>query len=298
MRSWMQILKIVMVNEAFCKMTGYSRDRLLAIKFTDFRSQGMLKYLKDSGESVTDAVNGKRITVGESTLESPSGLHVVLRTNIPVLDEKNEVKYVYVTYNEITSIVKSQQFMENEVNELSKVYDQMAHGDLTVRYELTKPDEDTKATYEQIAKLRDAVRGIVINLENNIGDVNKRMQNLTSTADNATTSIEDASKSVNQIAKNASKVSENAEKASLGVEQIAKAMQDMSAAVEEITASMESVSALSKETNDLSHNGAEVCREGREEHGRHLDLVRKGVPDRLRCREADGRDLQDRPPDP
>ena len=252
-------LKIVMVNEAFSRMTGYSRDRLLAIKFTDFRSQGMLKYLKDSGESVVDAVNGKRITVGQSTLETPSGIHVVLRTNIPLLDEKNELKYVYVTYNEITKVVKSQQFMEKEVDELSKVYSKMAEGDLTVRYELTKPDEDTKETYEQIAKLRDAVRGIVINLENNIGDVNKRMQNLTSTAANASTSIEDASKSVTQIAKNASKVSENAEKASLGVEQIAKAMQDMSAAVEEITASMESVSALSKETNDLSHNGAELA---------------------------------------
>jgi len=231
-------LKIVMVNEAFSRMTGYSRDRLLAIKFTDFRSQGMLKYLKDSGESVVDAVNGKRITVGQSTLETPSGIHVVLRTNIPLLDEKNELKYVYVTYNEITKVVKSQQFMEKEVDELSKVYSKMAEGDLTVRYELTKPDEDTKETYEQIAKLRDAVRGIVINLENNIGDVNKRMQNLTSTAANASTSIEDASKSVTQIA---------------------KAMQDMSAAVEEITASMESVSALSKETNDLSHNGAELA---------------------------------------
>jgi methyl-accepting chemotaxis protein len=252
-------MRFVMVNEAFCKMTGYSRDRLLAIKYTDFRSQGMLKYLKDSGESVMDAINGKRITVGQSTLETPSGVHVVIRTNIPVLDEKNELRLVYITYNEITKIVKSQQFMANEVTELSKVYGKMAEGDLTVRYELTKPDEDTKETYEQIAKLRDAVRGIVINLENNIGDVNKRMQNLTSTAENATSSIEDASKSVNQIAKNASKVSENAEKASQGVDQIAKAMQDMSAAVEEITASMESVSGLSKETNDLSHSGAELA---------------------------------------
>lgn len=252
-------LKIVMVNDAFCKLVGFSRDRLLAIRFSDFRSQGLIKYLKDSGESVMDAVNQRRMTKGESTFETPSGVHVVLRTNIPVLDEKNELRFVYITYNEITQVVKTQQYMANEVEELSKIYGKMAEGDLTVRYEITKPDEDTKATYDQIIKLRDAVRGIVINLEENIGDVNKRMLNLTSTADNASTSIEDASKSVNQIAKNASKVSENAEKASLGVEQIAKAMQDMSAAVEEITSSMESVSALSKETNDLSHNGAELA---------------------------------------
>jgi methyl-accepting chemotaxis protein len=252
-------LKFLMVNDAFCKLVGYSKDRLLAIKYSDFRAQGMIKYLKDSGESLADAVNGRRITIGQSTFETPSGLHVVVRTNIPLLSEKGDVKYVYVTYNEITKIVKSQQFMAHEVEELSKVYAKMAQGDLTVRYEITKPDEDTKETYEQIVKLRDAVRGIVINLENSIADVNKRMLNLVSTAENATRSIEEGSKGVQQIAQNASKVSTNAEKASDGVEQIAKAMQDMSAAVEEITSSMESVSNLSKQTNDLSQSGAALA---------------------------------------
>ncbi len=61
-------------------------------------------------------------------------MHVIIRTNIPLLGEKGDLKYVYLTYNEITKIVKSQQFMEKEVGELSKVYNKMAQGDLTVRY--------------------------------------------------------------------------------------------------------------------------------------------------------------------
>ena len=252
-------LKFVMVNEAFCRLVGYSRDRLLAIKYSDFRAQSMIKYIKDSGESVTDAINGRRITVGQSTLESQSGMHVIIRTNIPLLDHNGALKFVYLTYNEITAIVKSQDYIAKEVDELSKVYAKMAAGDLTVRYTITEPDRDTREMYEQITKLRDAVRGIVINLENNIGDVNKKMLNLTTTAENATRSIEDGSKGVQQIAQNAGKVSSNAEKASQGVEQIAKAMQDMSAAVEEITSSMESVSNLSKQTNDLSHAGAALA---------------------------------------
>ena len=251
--------RFVLVNEAMCKLMGYSKDRFLAIKFTDFRTQGMIKYLKDSGDSLADAVNNRRITIGQSTIETPSGLHVVVRTFIPLMNDKDEVKSVYITYNEITKIVKSQEFMEKEVGELSKTYAKMAEGDLTVRYEITKPDEDTKETYDQIIRLRDAVRGIVINLENNIMEVNTKMQNLTITADNATRAIEDGSKGVQQIAQNATKVSSNAEKASQGVDQIAKAMQDMSAAVQEITSSMESVSGLSKQTNDLSRSGAALA---------------------------------------
>ena len=248
--------KILIVNDAFCKMTGYSKDRLLAIRFSDFRDQQMLKYLENSGESVTEAINTRRTTVGRSTLETPSGIHVVIRTNMPLLNEKGEVKYVYVTYNEISVHVKVQKFMENEIGEMSNTYAKMAAGDLTVRYNITKPDEDTKETYEQIIKVRDAVRDIVVALEKNIADVNKQMTNLTSTANNATTSVEDASKSVNQIAKNASLVSENTQKASEGVEQMSKAMQDMSAAVEEITSSMESVSSQANNANASAKSGA------------------------------------------
>ena len=252
-------LKFLKVNSGFVKLFGYWAERLLAIKITDLRAQGMLKYLKDTGKSYIDAINLKKRTFGESTIEAPTGIHVVQRANIPVLNEKGEVTSVYVTYHDITKIVKSREFMEKEVGELSKVYSKMAEGDLTVRYDLTKPDEDTQETYEQLVKLRDAVRGIVINLENNIHDVNKKMQNLTSTADEATRSVDEGSKGVQQIAQNAGKVSSNAEKASQGVDQIAKAMQDMSAAVEEITSSMESVSTLSKQANELSQSGAALA---------------------------------------
>nr|WP_319376428.1 methyl-accepting chemotaxis protein [uncultured Methanoregula sp.] len=249
-------LNIVITNDAFTKLVGFSKDRLTGMPFTDFKNKNMIKYLENSGEAVGDAVAMRRITVGQSTFETPTGVHIVVRTNIPIFGDKNDVRYVYVTYNEITRMVKSENFMSKEVDELSKVYAKMAEGDLTVRYEITKPDQDTKSVYDIIIKLRDSVRGIVVNLEKNIGDVNKQMLNLTSTADNATKSVEDASKSVNQIAKNAGIVSENAQKASEGVEQMSKAMQDMSAAVEEITSSMESVSSQANNANSSAKSGA------------------------------------------
>jgi methyl-accepting chemotaxis protein len=249
-------LKIVLVNDAFCKFTGYGKDRLINMPFTDFRARNLIKYLKDSGEGVGDALRQKRMTVGQSTLETPSGTYVMMRTNIPVLDAKGEVKCLYVTYNDVTKITKTGDYMTREVDELSKIYAIMAKGDLTPRYKLSDPDADTKESYDLLVKLRDAVRGIIVSLETNIADVNKRMLNLTTTSDNATKSVEDASKSVNQIAKNAGQVSENAQKSSDGIEQMSKAMQDMSAAVEEITSSMESVSSQANTAKDSAKSGA------------------------------------------
>ena len=192
-------------------------------------------------------------------METPSGVHVITRGNVPLLNEKGDVKYIYITYSDITRITKNQDYIGHEIEGLSKVIAKIADCDLTAHYDVTRPDEDTKESYKHIVKLRDGVRAIVINLKNAIGDVNKKMQNLTSDAENATRSIEEGSKGVQEIAQDATKVSGNAEKASQGVDQIAKAMQDMSAAVEEITSSMESVSNLTKQTNDLSQSGAALA---------------------------------------
>jgi methyl-accepting chemotaxis protein len=249
-------LNNIETNEQFCRMTGVSRETILSMKITDFKDRGIIRYLKDSGDTFADAMSQKRVVHGRSTLETPAGRIEVLRTIVPLLDEKNELQYVYIAYNDITSITKNQEYMGHEIEELSTIYQVMAKGDLTPRYSLTPPDADTRATFEQISRLQMAVRGIITSLQTNIRDVNRQMQSLTTSADNATTSTKEASAGIAQIAKNAGKVSENAEKAAEGVEQISKAMQDMSAAVEEITSSMEQVSTLSRETNEISRKGA------------------------------------------
>lgn len=246
----------ILANKELCRILGVSKDIILSMKITDFRDKGILKYIRDAGESFEYAVSNKRVAHGKSTLETPAGHLDVLRTITPLLDEKGDIEYVFVAYNDVTTMVKVHEYMAHEVDEMAKIYAIMAQGDLTPRYTLTAPDADTKDNYEILVKLRDAVRGIIMSLEKNIGDVNTRMQNLTTTSDNATRSVEDASKSVNQIAKNASEVSENAQKASEGIEQMAKAMQDMSAAVEEITSSMESVSTQANNAKESARTGA------------------------------------------
>jgi methyl-accepting chemotaxis protein len=249
-------LKNVKTNDEFCKLTGISRDQVLSLKLTDFKDKGIIKYVKDSGETVQDAISKKRVVHGQSTLNTPAGIIEVLRTISPLFDEKGDLEYVFIAYTNITQWVKTSQYMGKEIADLSYAYKKMAEGDLTVRHDITSPDEDTREAYNNLIQLRDSVRGIVVNLEKNIGDVNKQMQNLTTTADNANKSIGDASQGVNQIAKNAGEVSTNAQKAAEGIEQMSKAMQDMSAAVEEITSSMESVSTQAKSANDSAKAGA------------------------------------------
>jgi methyl-accepting chemotaxis protein len=162
------------------------------------------------------------------------------------------VGYLQVSFRDL----KVQKYMEQEIDGLTGVYATMAEGDLTPRYDISRPDRDTQVTYEQLVKLRDAVRGIITNLQQNIRAVNGQMDLLTSTAENATKNIVDASTGLAQTAQNAGQVSANAQKSSVGIDQITKAMQDMSAAVEEITANVENVSSQARQSGELATSGA------------------------------------------
>jgi methyl-accepting chemotaxis protein len=252
--------RIIALNKAFCSLMGYDRDRLDGMNYSDLRTKGMIKYLKDTGYSSTVAIARKRDMTFETQFETRSGTHIVIQSCQVTLDDAGEVKYVYNTYSDITKIVKNRKYMDREMDGFIRLYDQMAAGDLTASYRVIKPeDPDLLETYEILMKLRTSVRGIMMNLKMNIGDVNTRMQNMVDGAKSANHSIEDASKGIQHIAKNAGKVRENSEKSAKGIQQIQRAMEDMSAAVEEVTSNMDSVSVLSRDTNELSRDGAKLA---------------------------------------
>ncbi len=291
---WTPDLKVSNINDAFLELTGYSRDRILAMTAHDF------KMISSSGEGFDEAKRTKHHVQGEATFEFPSGKKIIVRHTIPLLDANGTIEDILTIYRDVTEERHELEIIRQNETRSKKVYAYLGHnmdlateaykvaaeGNLTHRFDFDKPDEDTQEMFDQLMKMKGAVLGIIRSLQKSIGDVNTKMENMTSTAQNATLNIEEASKGVQQIAKNASAVSENGAKIGQGFEQISKAMQDMSAAVEEITSSMESVSNLSRETDQLAVNGAklagdaeksmgEISRSSRDVHAIVLDVEKQ-----------------------
>ena len=173
------------------------------------------------------------------------------------LDRKMGEQQLDSKFHEIEAV---QRYMEQEVAGLSAVYAKMGAGDLTLRYDLTQPDETTKTTHDQLMKMRNAVQEIIDNLQKNIRNVNREMESLTTSAGHAVRNIQDASEEISDIAQNSGLVSTNARKVSAGIEQILHAVGDMSASVEEITASMTEVSAISRQADDRSREGSVLAK--------------------------------------
>jgi methyl-accepting chemotaxis protein len=192
----------ILFNEPFVRMIGFTRDRLMSIKFSDLRAKNMIKYVKDSGESVADAIRLRRVTAGESTFDTPSGLHIVIRTNIPLYDEKGEVRYVYVTYNEVTKIVQAQEFCEMRVIEASESCGVISKNVEGLSGNAAKASEGMTQIAQAMQDMSAAVQEITASMESVSGisrETNELSQNGAMLASKAEKSMEEIAKSSDKV---------------------------------------------------------------------------------------------------
>ncbi|MBN1166197.1 MAG: PAS domain-containing protein, partial [Methanospirillaceae archaeon] len=103
---------ILDLNDTFCTIVGYSRERLMKMDFRDFKGKRMLEYLYDEGQSIDDAIQTKKPVTAHTAWIASNGTHIVDRMIIPFYDEEGELSRWYITYNETTEI-------ENRLEEVS-----------------------------------------------------------------------------------------------------------------------------------------------------------------------------------
>ncbi|MDD1702413.1 MAG: PAS domain-containing methyl-accepting chemotaxis protein [Methanoregula sp.] len=106
-------MKITQANEAYVKMSGYTREKLLGMSLRD------IKILEQKGEGAKIALQNKRRAFGEVTVELPSGTHILEQYAMPLLDSKNEIEHLLFVYNVVTDQRTSQQNLAKKMNEIA-----------------------------------------------------------------------------------------------------------------------------------------------------------------------------------
>lgn len=98
--------RIIDVNEAFCTIVSYPRDRLIGMDFKNFKGQKMLDYLFEEGESLDDARHLKKTAKARLGWNASNGSHIVYRSIIPVSDIQGNISNFFIIYDEVTELEK------------------------------------------------------------------------------------------------------------------------------------------------------------------------------------------------
>jgi methyl-accepting chemotaxis protein len=189
----------------------------------------------------------KGIIASEETIAHPNGLTLpILYTGAPVRDKTGQIVGAVEFVADMTEVKNTQNYLTKKTDEMLKVMNQFAQGDLTVELVVEKDD--------QIGKLFDGFNKSIKNVSNLIKNV---MEAVKSTA-NAS-----------------SQISSSSEEMAAGTQEQSTQITEIAGAVEEMT---KTVIETSKNVNLVADN-SKLASENAKKGARRVEETKKGMED-------------------
>lgn len=253
-------LSVTMTNQAFQKLTGYSKDRLGNLSMKDF------SFKKNKGDSVEGTIRAKRRSQGESVIEFPAGTYTLEWFYIPLADGEGNVESVLVVYNDITENRKKElevkQLME-EAKEHAEALTQSADVLEKGLALIAKGDLSFKAPVEQndpLSRLKTDYNEAVASVHSLVLDLGNAIQKMKETTSDTSKSTQEISKSTEQVAIQTQHTSEGTKKQLDEIEGVSKEISDLSASIEEIASTSHTLMDHAGKASMEGNNAAELGR--------------------------------------
>ena len=251
-------LTIKTVNQAFLKLTGYTRESVSRLSMKDF------KYIKNKGASVEGTIKSKQRSQGESTIEFPAGTLILEWYYIPLLDDAGNVEFLLVVFNDITDRRKQEKEIKNLMEESQKKAEalsqsaavlesglsQMAAGNLTVTAEIAESDP--------LVGLKRDYNKVIESMKNVIAEMGKSAQQIDTTTQETSKSTQEISKSTEQVAVATQQSADGAKKQLNEIEKVSKDVSDLSASIEEIASTSHGLMEHAQKAANEGNQAAEL----------------------------------------
>ncbi len=244
--------KILMANEAYVTLTGIPKEQLKGKSARDF------KIIGQKGEGLKKVIAEKKRSLGEVTIEFPSGVRTLEQYGIPMLDAQQNISTILCVYNDVTMQREQQQKIQAMMEEtktsaellaasagdLQDGMARIASGDLTQRVSIDEADplvtlkKDYNTSVESILTVLAKLIQSVIKLDTTVQDTIR--------------STEEIAKATEQVAVSSQKATEDAKSQMASIEKISGEIAEISASVEEIAST----------THDVMIHAEKAAREG------------------------------------
>jgi methyl-accepting chemotaxis protein len=245
-------LNIKMSNQAFLKLTGYSRERVSTLSMKNF------KYIKNKGASVEGTIKTKNRSQGESVIEFPTGTFTLEWYYIPLLDTEGNVESLLVVFNDITDRRKKEAEVKQLMEDSKKKADDLTASAAVLENGLAmiaKGNMSFKAPVAEgdpLIKLKQDYNLAVESVKKVMEVLEKSVKQLDVTTQDTSKSTQEISKSTEQVASQTQKSADGAKKQLDELHKVSKEVSDLSASIEEIAST----------SHDLMEHAQKAATEG------------------------------------
>jgi methyl-accepting chemotaxis protein len=245
-------LNIKMSNQAFLKLSGYSRERASTLSMKDF------KYIKNKGASVEGTIKTKNRSQGESVIEFPAGTFTLEWYYIPLLDTEGNVESLLVVFNDITDRRKKEAEVKQLMEDSKKKADDLTASAAVLENGLAmiaKGNMSFKAPVAEgdpLIKLKQDYNLAVESIKKVMEELEKSVKQLEVTTQDTSKSTQEISKSTEQVAGQTQKSADGAKKQLDELDKVGKEVSDLSASIEEIAST----------SHDLMEHAQKAATEG------------------------------------
>ena len=245
-------LDIKIANQAFLKLTGYSRERVSTLSMKNF------KFIKNKGASVEGTIKAKKRSNGESTIEFPSGTFQLEWYYIPLLDAEENVESLLVVYDDVTDRLRKEAEVKQLMEDSKKKAEDLSQSATVLQDGLAKiarGDLSFKAPVAEgdpLIKLKQDYNAAASSVKQVIEELEKSVRQLEVTTQDTSKSTTEISKSTEQVAIQTQKSADGAKKQLDELEKVGKEISDLSASIEEIAST----------SHDLMEHAQKAATEG------------------------------------
>ncbi len=251
-------MNVTYINPAGARAIGKDVESCIGEKcFNLFRTD----HCHTSECCVKQAMETDCVCTGK-TIARPQGKDVpIMYTGAPIKDHSGAIvgglEYV-VDISEISTmqerLKKVASFQKQEIAKILQVLNQMAEGDLSVKYEVQKTDDpDIAEDYQQFSQLSNALQATITNLNDLVGQLLASVNQLTSGAQQ----VSDASQAVSQSA----------------TEQ-ASSVEEITAFVSEMNKNVKRNTQLADQAKNLAGKATQTAAEGRQKMDKMFNAMK------------------------
>jgi len=242
-----KMARIIQANQAWSDVSGYSKEKLLSMKISDFN------VTERTGGTAKDVLDTGRSTYGNIMMESPKGTLYLRYFYISMLDENGTIDSILCVYFDETSLKKLQIRLDTSMAEVGRVLSKLAQKDLTV---VTTIDID-----DPLQEIKEDLNATVSALRKVLSDILIDSKSLSSSIRDINRSTEDLAQASNDVADTSQYAADEITKQRDQLEVIGRDVSDLSASIEEIAASAVDVRDI---TIKVSESGAAAQKQGNE----------------------------------